>query len=317
MTMRDQMPIMPNYAVIFRTHFWDDFAQRQFDRLLSRGGAGDVYILVDETNGAVGGIKHDRVVRITDQLLTGMGFPRAGTGSLLWFNGDYPLYYFVREHGAYDYYLQLEYDVVLNTDVDSLITRAAADHADFVGLTKGEPVHEWPWRHTCAGAYSLDEVKWQLICLSLFSRRALQSLAARRLEMSRQLQESVITTWPFCEGFIATEMGRSSFKTVELSEYVDTDAYNSWPPFVETDLPAMADNPVIHPLLDQARYINSLFKFKVGLMGYLNVQSLFHRKLRRLPPSAYVSTLLKSFGQKAARTLARPGARRRPFGHVS
>ena len=148
MTARQGVSMAPSYAVIFRTHFWDDFAQRQFDRLLARVGAGDVYVLVDETNGRVEGIRHDRVVRVTEQDMLDMGLPRAGTGNLLWFNGDYPLYRFLELHGAYDYYLQLEYDVVLNTDIDALVGRAAADGVDFIGLTKGEPVEEWAWLAT-------------------------------------------------------------------------------------------------------------------------------------------------------------------------
>jgi len=293
----------PHYAVIFRTHFWDDFAQRQLDRLLSRVGTGHVFVLVDETNGRVEGINHDRVVRLTEQDVLDMGLPRAGAGNLLWFNGDYPLYYFLSRYGSYDYYLQLEYDVWLNTDVDDLVGHASAEGADFVGLTKGEPVHEWAWLFTCEGIYDPADIQYKLICLSLFSRRALQALAVRRLLMAGELRDSTIKNWPFCEGFIATEMGRGGFKSVELSHYIGTEAYDTWPPFVEHDLPVLADSPVVHPVLDQERYISSLLKYKVGLIGYMNVNSLFHRKLRRLPADAYVSTLVWSFSQKAIRTM--------------
>ncbi len=303
MMARQAVSMASSYAVIFRTHFWDDFAQRQFDRLLARVSAGDVYVLVDETNGRVEGIQHDRVVRVTEQDMLDMGLPRAGTGNLLWFNGDYPLYRFLQLHGSYDYYLQLEYDVVLNTDIDLLVGRAAVDGVDFIGLTKGEPVREWAWLATCQGIYDPEEIQYKLICLSLFSHRALAALSARRLAMAEQLRHSVIETWPFCEGFIATEMGRGDFVSVELSRYVDTDAYDSWPPFVESDLPMMADRPVIHPVLDPERYVSSLLKYKVGLIGYMDVNSLLHRKLRRLPAAAYISALVKSFGRKAVRNL--------------
>jgi hypothetical protein len=295
--------LIPNYAIIFRTHFWDGYAQRQFDRLVSRVGAGHIYVLVDETNGPVAGIDHDRVVRLTEQDVLDMGLPRTGDGNLFWYNGDYPLYYFLKKHRSYAYYLQLEYDVVLNMDVDDLVRRAAADRVDFVGLTKGEPVHEWAWLHTCQGVYDPEDIQYKLICLSLFSRRALQALAARRLEMSERLRSAAITAWPFCEGFIATEMGRDDFVSVELTKYADTEAYDSWPPFVESDLPTMVGRPVIHPVLDRERYIGSLLKYKVGLIGYLNVNSLFHRKLRRLPVGAYFAAVATSFSQKAVRTM--------------
>lgn len=295
--------VVPSHAIIFRTHFWDEFVQRQFDRLLKYVGAGHVYILVDETNGVVHGINHDRVLRMTERDVLDMRFARSGTGNLLWFNGDYPLYLFLQNFDSYEYYVQLEYDVVLNTSIDALICQAAVDQADFVGLTKGEPVEEWQWLDTCRGFYDLASVKYKLICLSVYSSRALHALCKRRLEMSVQVRESATVNWPFCEGFIATEMSRGDFVSVELSRYLNTSAYDTWPPFVESDLVQMRHHPVIHPVLDPDRYVASLLKYKVGLIGYLNPFSLLHRKLRRLPIRTYLYTLLKSFGEKATRTL--------------
>ena len=293
----------PRFAVIFRTHFWDDFAQRQLDRLLAKVALGDVFVLVDETNGRVEGIGHDKVVRMTEQDVLDMGYPRAGAGNMLWFNGDYPLYYFFQQQNGYDYYVLAEYDVVFNVDVDPLVRRAAADGVDFVGLTKGEPVGEWPWLDTCRGVYDMEDICYQLICMSMYSHRAVAALAERRLELARQFEAAEIGSWPFCEGFIATELRRKDFLVTELADYVDTEAYASWPPFVESDLPTMADRPLIHPVLDEERYVGSMLKFKVGLLGYFNINSLFHRKLRRLPPGQYLTALTNSFAQKALRNM--------------
>lgn len=291
----------PKYAVLFRTHFWDAFTQRQLDRLREQVAFGTIYVLVDETNGRVDGIGHDKVIRITEQSVLDTGFARAGSGRLLWFNGDYPLYSFLDKHGGYDFYVQLEYDVVLNTSVDDLVDRMHQDKVDFIGLTKGEPVNEWAWLDTCRETYEASEIRYKLICLSLFSRAALQMLATRRREMSGAFKRGEISAWPFCEGFIATEIEMGNFAGAELSRYVDTSSYDTWPPFVESDLPILAESPVIHPVLDQSRYVSSLFNYKVGLSGYLNLNSLLHRKLRRLPAGLYVKTLLTSFASKALR----------------
>ena len=301
----DQTPSIPRYAVIFRTHFWDEFAARQLDRVCKRVGHGDVFVLVDETGGKVEGITHDRVVRMTEADATGMGLANRGEQNLMWFNGDYPLYYFLRHHPAYDYYLQLEYDVVLNVDLDTLVARTAADGTDFLGLTKGEPVEEWAWRRTCVDTYAGDDIRYQLICFCLLSRRALEKLSARRLEMAASIRDD--QAWPFCEGFIATEIRLAGLNSRELSDYVDTTAYDTWPPYVESDLQQMATKAIIHPVLDQNRYIASLLKYKVGLAGYLNPLSLFHRKLRRLPTRDYHQALASSFASKAKRTLRSHG----------
>jgi hypothetical protein len=290
-----------SYAVLFRTHFWDAFTQRQLERLREQVAFGTIYILVDETNGRVDGIAHDNIIRITEQSVLDTGLARAGSGRLLWFNGDYPLYSFLDQHDTYDIYVQLEYDVVLNTSVDDLVDRMRRDRVDFIGLTKGEPVREWAWLDTCTESYDALEIRYKLICLSLFSRPALQMLARRRREMSAAFQRGEISAWPFCEGFIATEIERANFTGAELSGYVDTFSYDTWPPFVESDLPVLAGSSVIHPVLDQKRYVSSLFNYKVGLSGYLNLNSVLHRKLRRLPAGLYMRTLLTSFIAKALR----------------
>ncbi len=98
-------------------------------------------------------------------------------------------------------------------------------------------------------------------------------------------------------------MLRDGYVSAELSNYADTAAYDTWPPYIEADLPTLEQRPVIHPVLDQPRYVASLLKYKVGLIGYVNPNSLFHRKLRRLSAPDYVQTLTTSFWQKALRTL--------------
>jgi hypothetical protein len=41
----------------------------------------------------------------------------------------------------------------------------------------------------------------------------------------------------------------------------------------------------------------------VGLAGYINPASLFHRKLRRLPTRRYLSVVASTFWSKARRSL--------------
>lgn len=295
-------------AILFRTHFWDDFAQRQFDRLKPTAEGHDLYVLVDETNGPVT-VPHDRVLRVTEAELVDMGLARAGTGNLLWFNGDYPLYRFIEMHGEYDYVLQLEYDVVTNFSLTDMIRQAASRGVDYVGLTKGEDTPHWPWVDTCADVYTLSEIRHQLICLSLFSRRALQLLWRRRLELSRAFTDGQISAWPMCEAFIATELEQAGMICRELSDYGDTSRYDHWPPYLEADIGQAKEKVFVHPVLDEERYVSSLLKYKIGLGGYLNPLSLYHRKLRRLRTSRYLSALAASFTAKSVRTLRQAAAR--------
>ncbi len=309
------MTSSPRTAVLFRTHFWDDFARRQFDRLLAHAEGTDVFVLVDETNGPVAGIEHDRVLRVTEAGLLQMGFARAGEGSLLWFNGDYPLYRFLQLYPDYDYVLQLEYDVQVGRPLIELVQRASAERVDYVGLTKGEPVPEWFWLDSMVQAYAASDVRHQLICLSLFSAAALHHLWQVRLEHAAAWRAGTLTAWPFCEGFIPTQLAAGGFACRELSDFGSTNAYDHWPPFLEGDKDSVAGEDFVHPVLDEKRFVASMHKYHVGLGGFLNPASQFHRKLRRLPPRRYASVLLSSFVQKARRTLSdaaravRPGAR--------
>ncbi len=293
------MQAAPGFAIIFRTHFWDSFAQRQFDRLQAVAAGGDVFVLVDETNGPVAGIPHGRIVSITEDGLLAMGFARAGEGNLLWFNGDYPLYRFQELHPDYDYYVQLEYDVLINQPVAALVARLQAGHVDFLGLTKGETGAQWFWRNTMAAAYAPAETRNQLICLCAFSGPALRHLGQARLAQSAAWRDGKLAAWPFCEGFIPTELARAGFHLSELSDYGTTHAYDHWPPFLEADVSSLAQEDFVHPVLDEPRFISSMHKYHIGLSGYLNPASQFHRKLRRLPASRYVSVLASSFVKKA------------------
>jgi hypothetical protein len=302
------MTALPRTAVIFRTHFWDAFCQRQFDRLQVVAENTTIFVLVDETQGRVAGITHPNLVSVTETDLLAMGFARAGEGNLLWFNGDYPLYRFFELHPDFDYYVQLEYDVVVNQPLIGIAAAMARDDIDFVGLTKGEPVPEWFWLDSMLQAYDLREIRHQLICLCAFSAAALRHLWRVRLEQSRTYQSGRLTAWPFCEGFIPTELQRAGFVSRELSAFGETGAYDHWPPFLETDAARMGCDDFIHPVLDEPRYISSLHKYHVGLGGYLNPKSQFHQKLRRLPPRQYVVALAASFVGKARRNIARAAA---------
>ncbi len=291
------------YAVVFRTHFWDAFAERQLARLRKSIVHGDIYILVDETNGLSPPIAHDKIFRMTETDALDLGLARAGSGNLLWYNGDYPLYLFRRAHDEYDFYLQLEFDAVLNFDVDAFMARLANRGADFVALTKGEAPFDWPWLRTCSEAYEPEDVRFKLICVSIYSNRALRYLEGRRLALSADYKAGKLSAWPFCEGFLATEITKSDLVDVDLGEFFDMTAYDHWPPYLEEDLPSMQNAPVIHPVLDRRRYIDSMLKYPTGIKSYFKVWGGFHRKLRRLPFTTYVVVVAGSFLRKVTKTI--------------
>ena len=282
----------PRYALLFRTHFWDTFAQRQFDRIRARAAKADIFVLADETRGKLQGVGADLVVGVTDDEILASGFVAAGEGSLQWYSGDIPLYMFHRQHPGYDLYVHVEYDVNVHVDLDRLAERLCADRVDVLGSTNLGSVEEWHWLPSCQDAYLLNEVRHQLICLSAFSNRALATLNARRLEQAAAFKSGELKTWPMCEGFIASEAVRQGLNVAELSHYGDIGAYDWWPPFLESDLARLQEHAFIHPVLDPARYVPSLFKKSEGMRLLLLPTSWLHRKLQRLGPVGYARSLV-------------------------
>ena len=281
----------PRYAVIFRTHFWDAFVDRQFRRLQRSVGAGDIFVLVDETRGHVAGIPGEHVFRLTDGQILDAGYVAAGEGSIQWFSGDVPLYLFRQAHPDYQYYLQLEYDVNVHIAVDDVIARVARDGVDIVALERRDTPPDWHWMHTLRGVYPEAEATHRLICLSVFSDRALDGLSAERLAQAARFRAGEQPSWPFCEAFIPIEGKRQGLKLAELSAYGDVDQYDWWPPHPESDLPSLERHAFVHPILDQPRFTASMLKYP-NVRALFGPTSQFHRRLRRLGMSDYLRVIL-------------------------
>jgi hypothetical protein len=296
-------PAAPRYAVVFRTHFWDAFVDRQFRRLQAQVGHGDVFVLVDETRGHVAGIPTGKVFRLTDGQVLDAGFVAAGEGSIQWFSGDVPLYLFARANPGYDHYVQLEYDVNVHRPIDGLVARIAADGADIVSLERRDTPPDWHWMDSIRGVYPEAEAAHHLICLSVFSARALAALSAERLRQAELFRAGTQTAWPFCEAYIPMEARRQGLKLVPLSAYGDVDRYDWWPPFVEEDLPRLERHAFVHPVLDRPRFVTSMFKYP-NVRALFLPNSLFHRRLRRLGLRDYAGLVgTRSFAALALATL--------------
>ena len=97
----------PRVAIIFRTHFWDDFVDRQYRLIVEKSAGLDLYVLADETRAGILAPAQARKFSVTDQQILSAGFVGAGEGSIQWFSGDVPLYLFRRSNPHYEYYIQL------------------------------------------------------------------------------------------------------------------------------------------------------------------------------------------------------------------
>ena len=284
-----------SYAFVFKTHAWDAFIARQFDRYVARCRSGAVAIVVDETSGPVGPIPHDLVLRTTNQEILALGLADAfAKGGLLWWNTDYPNYLAFERLPPYDYYVFAEYDTCANLDLDELVAALARRGVDLLTQPTRQDKNTWYWTRFHEAVYPRDDIRGSLNCFSAFSRRAVAMLLRRRREAAREHAAGRMRFWPGNEVFIATEIARAGMSTAALGEFGDASRYEWHPPILEEDLPDAA-RAFLHPVLDRQRYIASVLKFEFDLSSYFSAHSPLRRTLARFPPRDYVPQMPGAF----------------------
>jgi hypothetical protein len=283
------------YAVLFRVHFWDDFAERQYQRLRAKARNADLFILVNETDGTVP-IPHRNKVSFTEKDLLALGLSGAGYNGMVWYNGDYPLYYFYERYPDYDYYIVSDYDVLVQRDLDDVVDRLAREYIDYVGLTRAGEFSTWPHTHTVRGVYPEEMIQKQLICLVMYSNRCVRRLLERRRELSQMYSAGQLDAWPYCEAFIPTEVAMAGLKAEELTRFGPCDHCHAGPAILESDLARHAEQGFVHPVLDASRFVERTFTRLSDV-----------RKLRRVPVRFFARPLGRMFWQRVTARVSKLG----------
>lgn len=274
---------MTSYAVLFKTHFWDEFVARQVQRLQAQIGDGQIVIVMDETMTAVDAVLPERVIRICEADLTHLELAPVTThGSIIWYNTDYPNYVAYSQLGMFDYYVCIEYDAVVTTPLDELVNALARDGVDYLGFPIRKNCRDWPWHSMHRDIYG-EEMLVYLSCFAVFSHRALALLLHRRQKMARQFEEGQLGFWPNNEAFIPNEISNAGMNLGSLAQYGDVSAYDWWPPCEEAELATMQGQVFIHPVLAGMRYARSVVHHEPSVFAFFNPVSAMHKRLRRVP----------------------------------
>jgi hypothetical protein len=255
------------YAVLFKTFTIDNFVKRRLARIVAAAPSGDVYLMIDETNGAAGRVDFDRVIRYQEADVVRLGFPDISQGSLFWYNADYPLYWFQHLRPDYDVIVTVEYDAVPTVDLDTVVREFRAEKLDFVGHAIAKTVDAYWWSGTMLRFYERSQIRPYQICAGIFSNRSVQHLAASRLRHGAA-GVSDAREWPIGETFVGTELALAGFRLRDLSSFGKLARYDWWPPIHERELPYCGGEVFVHPVLTGRRYLKSLFKsnFRSGLI---------------------------------------------------
>jgi hypothetical protein len=270
------------YAVVFKAFFYDEFVRRRLDHVVRAAPEADVFLVIDETNRAAAVIDYDRVIRITEADVVARGFPNIGERSLFWYNADYPLYYFQCLHPDYAYYVMVEYDAVPNTDIDRLVAGCAAQSVDMAGQSLAITQDNYYWTDSMTRFYERSEMRPYLVCAAVLSRRAIEHLAACRIEQGRGYDLPDASRWPIGECFMATELGHAGFRIADLSSFGRLTKFDWWPPYHETELQDLQDELFVHPVLIGDRYWQSFFKTSLKWALIKMAKQFSKRAWRRL-----------------------------------
>lgn len=299
------------YAIGFKTHVWDPFIARQLARYRAIAGSGDLFVIADETGRPFPQIEEAPVIRTSAKDLVGLGLADAfGKGGLIWWNTDYPNYKLFVDHPDYDYYVFGEYDTCINMPLDDLLNEVARRGLDLVTLPTRQNLDTWYWTKFHEMAYKRAEIRGSLNCFAVFSNRAMRLLLERRRAMTLEYAAGQLGFWPGNEVFVPTEIARAGLTTASISEFGDASAYEWHPPHLEDDLPKLGSHTFLHPVLDEARFIQSVLKFEFDLSSYFVRSSPLRRQLARFPARSYVPHMPSAFRRQMTVKL------RQALGHI-
>lgn len=283
----------PSYAVIFKTFAWDAFIQRQAERCAMAAGRGAFFISVDETNGAVGPVPFPEVLRIRSTEMPAMGLAtRFERGSLFWWNADYAHYQFFQDHPDFDFYVFVEYDVSVHTPLEAIVDEAARRGIDFVGVPISRAEGNWCWTAPHEQVYPSGEIHGALVCVCIFSRRALASLFSRRREMTGRAEQ--LSYWPSAEAFLPTEVRRLGLTSASLEEFGDISRYDWSPPYLEADVYRSTPRGFVHPVCDSNRFLRRIRAERPDIWRLLDRSRHVSRSLLRYHPRVYAALLAQA-----------------------
>jgi hypothetical protein len=286
--------VTPRYAVLFKTHFWDDFVARRFAALAARCPAADLWVAVDETYGPVADIPYDKVFRTRDSDMYALGLPEQPTVRINWYNVDYPLLAFRQAHAGHSFYIMVEYDVAVHCDLDALAAEALHRGVDLIAFPIRESVDDWGWTYTLEGVWPRHQILNRLLCISGFSDRAVAHLLTVRLDHAARYGRGEFQFWPFCEGFVPTALHEAGFTLESLTSFGATDCYEWWPPYHESELPDLSGQAFVHPVLTGPPYVTSLLRRLRPETWLTEPGSLLRRKLDCELPRHVVPALVEA-----------------------
>lgn len=282
------------YALLFKVFFWDDYVARRLSDLQVRCPGAELWVVVDDTHGYVEGIRHERVFRTTRADMLRMGMPDQPGANPDRNNDDYQLLAFQAAYSDFPYYVMVEHDAVVHRDIDSLVAEAAAGHIDFIALPSRTPIESWGGIDTVESIWPRERILRYLLSIAVFSEAAVAYLLRQRRLMAARYAAGDPGTWPIAEAFVPTVLRDGGFRLESLERFGSTACLGWWPPYHESELPALVQEAFLHPVLTGQRYVESVLR-SPSPDTWFDPHSLLRRKLDRESPELVIPALVEAF----------------------
>jgi hypothetical protein len=253
----------PRVAVLVRTHVANTKVTDLLS-ILSESACFDLFICADCTKQelqyeGVQVLRHRRSDAAAANLPTQIP-------NLMWYCGDYALYFSFAQIPDYDYYMMIEYDVHIPDRsplvMEGIINRlgfGTRTALDFIGCRCHEGSLEQGWGHTVAGVYPQAHLcQFPFVVLS---RAAVEYLRAeRQAEGARTTSAERLM---FCEAFVPSALRAGGFRCADLNSIlpkaVDAETFRvaaDQGPMLLTQKILAPTTRLLHPVYDEDNFIS-------------------------------------------------------------
>lgn len=283
-------------VVAFRTHVWDSHIEVLARRLSAASGNARFVVLADETNGTLDVGNFEKLAHTND--FSDLGLLSYPPPSVLWYNGEYPLYRMRRAFPDASAYAMVEFDVSTTADLSPVFDAIVHNGVDVIAHDIQEVDQTWGYFHSVGPHFAVPA---QAMIHSVFvSPRAIDHMLDRRKQIADSIRrgEHPIESWPFCEGFVPSAVRElPNARIEELRNFVNLPYYIYGTPLHIADPQASAAKSMIHPVLSGSRFINKRMEFD-NPSDVFDPSSSLSYQLRFCLPIEFVNPLIDCFKRK-------------------
>jgi len=244
------------YAVLFKTHIWDQTVIKLYDLLCSKAKHGQIFVIIDDDTAQFDDPPGTSVIRYGHGHLQRCGLENTGS---FWANGDYQTILFWLDHSHFDYYVSVEYDVAVGVDLDAIIASMEANRIDSLSEPVSEDIAHWPHLGSCVDFYNFRDIKPGLFCISFFSRAMVAAIYARRLLQVQQKRKLATNLFPLGEAVLGSEpgiMGLNEDRLLNHCANLNTYRWNRAIP-LEMVTDDLLQDSILHPVSSLSKVIRS------------------------------------------------------------